>query len=98
MANNYCVYHLHTEQSLLDSCTNYKLYVDRAKDLGQTAICFTEHGNIYSWVEKKMYCDEQGIKYCHGVECYLTKYLTDMTEPKYGTITIPSLLLRTMMG
>lgn len=44
MLNNYCVYHLHTEQSLLDSCTNYKLYVDKAKELGQTAICFTEHG------------------------------------------------------
>lgn len=92
MANNYCVYHLHTEQSLLDSCTNYKLYVDRAKDLGQTAICFTEHGNIYSWVEKKMYCDEQGIKYCHGVECYLTKYLTDNDGAKvrdnYHTILI----------
>ena len=61
--NNYVVYHLHTEQSLLDSCTNYKLYVDKAKELGQKAICFTEHGNIYNWVEKKMYCDEQGIKY-----------------------------------
>lgn len=92
MANNYCVYHLHTEQSLLDSCTNYKLYVDRAKELGQTAICFTEHGNLYSWVEKKMYCDERGIKYLHGVECYLTKSLVDVYGNKvrdnYHTILI----------
>lgn len=80
MLNNYCVYHLHTEQSLLDSCTNYKLYVDKAKELGQTAICFTEHGNLYSWVEKKMYCDEQGIKYLHGVECYLTKSLFEYPD------------------
>ena len=72
---NYTVFHLHTEQSLLDSCTNFKDYVDKAKELGQTAICFTEHGNIFSWVEKKMYCEEQGIKYLHGVECYLTKEL-----------------------
>ena len=43
---NYVVYHLHTELSLLDSCTNHKLYTDRAAELGQTAICFTEHGNI----------------------------------------------------
>lgn len=86
MLNNYCVYHLHTEQSLLDSCTNYKLYVDKAKELGQTAICFTEHGNIYSWVEKKMYCDEQDVKYLHGVECYLTKSLfeyPDVTDEWY---------------
>lgn len=80
MKNNYVCYHLHTEQSLLDSCTNYKLYVDKAKELGQTAICFTEHGNIYSWIEKKMYCDERGIKYLHGVECYLTKSLYEYPD------------------
>ena len=80
MRSNYVCYHLHTEQSLLDSCTNYKLYVDRAKELGQTAICFTEHGNIFSWVEKKMYCDANGIKYLHGVECYLTKELFEYPE------------------
>lgn len=48
--------------------------------------------NIYSWVEKKMYCDEQGIKYLHGVECYLTKLLTDADGNKvrdnYHTILI----------
>ena len=52
--NNYVVYHLHTEQSLLDSCTNYKDYVDRAVKLGQKAIAFTEHGNVFTWVEKKI--------------------------------------------
>ena len=72
---NYVTYHLHTELSLLDSCTNFKLYVDKAKELGQTAICFTEHGNTYNWVEKKMYCEEHGIKYLHGCEIYLTKAL-----------------------
>ena len=44
MTNNYVTYHLHSEDSLLDSCTNYKLYVDKAVELGQKAICFTEHG------------------------------------------------------
>lgn len=78
--NNYIVYHLHTELSLLDSCTNFKLYIDRAKELGQTAICFTEHGNIYNWIEKKMYCEENGIKYLHGIECYLTKSLLQIDE------------------
>ena len=31
-------------------------------------------------VEKKMYCEEQGIKYIHGVECYLTKDLLQTDE------------------
>ena len=56
--NNYTVYHLHSELSLLDSCTNYKLYIDKAKELNQSAICFSEHGNTYNWIEKKMHCDK----------------------------------------
>ena len=77
---NYVTYHLHTELSLLDSCTNYKLYVDKAKELGQTAICFTEHGNCYNWIEKKEYCEKQGIKYLHGVEIYLTRSLLQVDD------------------
>jgi len=61
--------------SLLDSCTNYELYVDKAVELGQRAICFTEHGNIYNWIEKKMYANSKGLKYLHGIEIYLTEAL-----------------------
>lgn len=86
--NNYIVYHLHTEQSLLDSCTNYKDYVDRAVELGQKAIAFTEHGNVFTWVEKKMYCDAKGIKYIHGVECYLTEQLEPKVRDNYHTILL----------
>lgn len=80
--SNYTVYHLHTELSLLDSCTNYKLYVDRAVELGQKAICFTEHGNIYEWIEKKMYANSKGLKYLHGIEMYLTENLNVFDEEK----------------
>ena len=86
--NNYVVYHLHTEQSLLDSCTNYKDYVDKAKSLGQKAIAFTEHGNVFTWVEKKMYCNANGIKYIHGVECYLTEQLEPKVRDNYHTILL----------
>lgn len=75
MEKNYVVYHLHSELSLLDSVTNYRLYIDKAVELGQKAICFTEHGNVYNWIEKKEYCDKKGIKYIYGVECYLTEKL-----------------------
>ena len=44
MTNNYVTYHLHSEDSLLDSCTNYKLYIDKAAGLSQRAMCVTEHG------------------------------------------------------
>lgn len=85
---NYTTYHLHTEGSQLDSCTNYKLYVDKAVELGQTAICFTEHGNIYNWIEKKIYANSKGLKYLHGVECYLTMSLDEKVRDNYHTILI----------
>lgn len=88
MDKNYVVYHLHDENSLLDSCTNYKLYINKAVELGQKAIAFTNHGNIYNWIERKMYCDEKGIKYIHGVECYLTKQLEPKVRDNYHTILI----------
>lgn len=85
---NYTVYHLHTENSLLDSCTNFKLYCDKAAELGQTAICFTEHGNIYNNIEKKMYANKKGLKYMHGVEIYLTHSHDEKIRDNYHTILI----------
>lgn len=97
--NNYVVFHLHSDLSLLDSCTNYKDYIDKAKELGQKAIAFTEHGNIYDWVAKKLYCEENGIKHLHGVECYLTEKIYTGEDAKqvrdnYHTI----LIARNQMG
>ena len=85
---NYITYHLHTEDSLLDSCTNYKLYVDKAVELGQRAIAFTEHGNIYHWFAKWLYCKEKDIKYLHGIEVYLTETFEENIRDNYHTILI----------
>ena len=78
---NYTVYHLHTELSLQDSVTKFQDYIDRAMELGQTALAFTEHGNIYQWVAKKIACDEAGLKYLHGCEIYLTEALLMPPDP-----------------
>ncbi len=86
--NNYVVYHLHTDRSLLDSCTGYKDYIDMASQLGQKAICFTEHGNTFNWIEKKMYCEEKGVKYMHGVEMYLTESIEPKVRDNFHTILI----------
>lgn len=84
----YCVYHLHSDLSLLDSTTNFKDYVDLAVSQGMTAIASTEHGLPRSWVEKKMYCDEKGIKFIHGVEIYLTEALEPKVRDNYHTILL----------
>lgn len=88
MTNNYTVTHLHTDHSLLDSCTKYKDYVDRAVELGQKAIAFSEHGNIYCWPMKKEYCESKGIKYIHGVEIYLTEKHDEKIRDNYHTVLI----------
>ena len=80
LSKNYTAYHVHSDLSLLDSATKFQDYIDRAVQLGQTAIAFTEHGNIYQWVAKKMACDKAGIKYLHGVECYLTEQLYEYPD------------------
>ena len=64
------------------------MYVDKAVELGQTAICFTEHGNIFNHIEKKMYANSKGLKYMHGVEIYLTEQLEPKVRDNYHTILI----------
>lgn len=82
---NYTAYHVHSDYSLLDSCTKFEDYVDLAVQLGQTAIASTEHGRMIGWVEKKMYCDKKGIKFIHGVEIYLTEHLA-VEDPETGDL------------
>ena len=84
----YVVYHLHSDYSLLDSCTNYKDYIDTAASYGFPAIAFTEHGKLSGWVKKKQYCDEKGIKYIHGVEVYITEQLEPKVRDNYHTVLI----------
>lgn len=83
---NYTVLHLHSDFSnaiFIDSTTKYKEYIDRAKAEGMKAIAFTEHGGVFSWVAKKQYCDEVGIKYIHGIEMYVTKTLNEKIKDNY---------------
>lgn len=89
---NYVAYHVHDDDSLLDSCTKYKDYVDKAVELGQKAIAITNHGNIYNWIERKMYAESKGIKMLLGIECYVTEDLCNGNDEKhrdnYHTILI----------
>lgn len=85
---NYTVLHLHDELSLLDSTTKFEEYVDKAVELGMKSIARTNHGNVYKWIEKLMYCKKKGIKYIHGCEIYLTETLDEKIRDNYHTILI----------
>lgn len=84
----YFLYHLHSDYSLQDSCTDFKEYVDLVKADGGTAIASTEHGLPRGWVSKKIYCDEQGIKFVHGVEIYLTESPDEKVRDNYHTVLL----------
>lgn len=52
-------------------------YIEQDVERGRSAACFTEHGTILSWVNKKKYANEAGLKYIHGIEAYVTDSLDE---------------------
>jgi len=85
---NYVPYHVHSDYSLLDSCTKFEDYVSLAKENGMTALGSSEHGLPRGNVHKKLLCDEAGIKFLYGVECYLTASLQEKVRDNYHTVLI----------
>lgn len=91
---SYVMYHCHTEDSLLDSCTRYQDYVDLAVRDGMKALSISEHGKPLQWTEKWNACTKAGIKYIHSVEIYLTESLEERVRDNYHTV----LMARNMDG
>ena len=54
--------HVHSEYSLLDGACRIKDMVSRAKEMGQTALAVTDHGNMFAAVDFYNECKAQGIK------------------------------------
>ncbi len=79
--SNYTVYHLHSDLSngvtSIDSVTKPDQYIEKAKECGMTALAFSEHGSIFSWVKKKEHIETAGMKYIHAEEFYITKNLDE---------------------
>ena len=77
MNNNYTVLHLHSDMSNgvtnIDSVTKYQEYIARAKELGMSALAFSEHGSVFDWHGKKAEIEKAGMKYIHAAEFYITE-------------------------
>lgn len=63
--------HLHTQYSLLDGACRIGAVLDRAKELGQTAMAITDHGVMYGVIDFYKAALERGIKPIIGCECYV---------------------------
>ncbi len=63
--------HVHTEYSLLDGVCRIRELVRRVKEMGQSAVAITDHGNLYGAVEFYRACKEEGIHPIIGCEVYI---------------------------
>ena len=88
----YVGYHIHSSLSNgttnIDSITNFRSYVEAAKEYGMPALGISEHGNTFEWLHKKETIESAGMKYLHCVEAYLT----EDNEEKSAVYTATSLL------
>ncbi|MBR6258700.1 MAG: PHP domain-containing protein, partial [Oscillospiraceae bacterium] len=63
--------HVHSEYSLLDGACRIKGLVSRVRELGQTAVAVTDHGNMYGAVNFYKEAKAAGIKPIIGCEVYV---------------------------
>ncbi|MGN0665975.1 MAG: DNA polymerase III subunit alpha [Huintestinicola sp.] len=63
--------HVHSEYSLLDGACRIKDMVSAAKEMGQTALAVTDHGNMFAAVDFYNECIAQGIRPIIGCEVYV---------------------------
>lgn len=74
--------HVHTEYSLLDGACRIKELISKVKDMGQTAVAITDHGNMYGAVDFWNEAKKQGIKPIIGCEVYVAPRTRFDKEPK----------------
>jgi len=65
--------HLHTEYSLLDGACRIERLLDKAREMGQTAVAITDHGCMYGVLDFYKAAKKRGIKPIIGCEVYVAK-------------------------
>ncbi len=63
--------HCHSHYSLLDGASSIDALVERAKELGMTALAITDHGNLYGAIEFYQACRGAGLNPIIGYEAYV---------------------------
>lgn len=81
-ANDFVNLHVHTQYSLLDGACRIEKLMERIKELGQTAVAITDHGNMYGAVEFFNAAKKNGIKPIIGCEVYMAPRSRFDKEPR----------------
>ncbi|MCM1529857.1 MAG: DNA polymerase III subunit alpha [Alistipes sp.] len=73
--------HVHTEYSLLDGACRINRLMEHVRELGQTAVAITDHGNMYGVPEFFRAAEKAGIKPIIGCEVYVAPRKRTDREP-----------------
>ena len=63
--------HVHSDFSLLDGCCRMDRLMDRAVELGMSAMALTDHGNLFGTINFIKQAEKRGIKPIIGCEGYM---------------------------
>ena len=63
--------HVHSDYSLLDGCCRMDRLMDRAVELGMSAMALTDHGNLFGAISFVKQAEKRGIKPIIGCEGYI---------------------------
>ena len=74
--------HTHTEYSLLDGLSKIDPLMERAHELGQTALAITDHGALYGAIEFYQAAKKHDIKPIIGIEAYVAPGSRFEKDPK----------------
>ena len=69
--SQFCHLHLHTQFSVLDGAIKIHECIQCAKELGQTSVAMTDHGNMHGAIEFYQEATKSGIKPIIGCEVYI---------------------------
>lgn len=65
--------HVHSVYSLLDGACRIDSLIERVKELGQTSVAITDHGNLYAAVNFAQAAEKAGIHAVIGCEVYVAR-------------------------
>ncbi|WP_446743683.1 DNA polymerase III subunit alpha [Silvibacterium acidisoli] len=74
--------HVHTDYSLLDGACEVDRLMKHVKELGQTSVAMTDHGNMYGAVHFFDAAKKQGIKPILGCELYVCQNEDHRADPQ----------------
>ncbi|MBO7486697.1 MAG: DNA polymerase III subunit alpha [Spirochaetaceae bacterium] len=63
--------HVHSDYSLLDGASKISKLIDRAVELGMSALALTDHGNMFGSLRFEQECHKKGINPLVGCEFYV---------------------------